>query len=91
MGSYLGKVYEKGDENRVGNIGISHDADAWSQYNVLETYESEMLYYRVASNGIVNEVVSSLFRGKDMPAFDQHRLVEMYQKGTSIAQTLNNK
>ena len=63
----------------------------WSHYGVLNTCVSSILYYTVATSGIVINVVSSPFRGKDMPAFDQHHLVEMYQKGTSNTQQLNNE
>ena len=75
----------------MGKGVISYDIGAWSRYSVLGTYESKILYYRVAAKKIVNKVLSSLFQGKDTPTFDQHRLVEMYQKNMSNVQPINNE
>lgn len=80
-----------GSSSPLHSSSLSHSSAPSAHYGVLGTCESALAYYEAAVDGIMDEIESSPLRGKVAPAIDQHRLAEIFQRGTSSAQSYNNK
>lgn len=97
----LGKMNTKGrmvmekdlKEPKNGETGgtVKTSPLSSSHYGILGTCESSLAYYEAAANTIMDELESSVLRGKVTPAQDEHRLAEIHQKGASSALEYHNK